>query len=87
MEFIQYVMLTVAPIRGWFLVTSVLLRGELVDERGARCAAPVDPASSSCQATTVRPSALRTAASTRCRSARPTSGLKAAASSRFSASS
>jgi len=44
MEFIQYVMLTVAPIRGWFLVTSVLLRGELVDERGARCAAPVDPA-------------------------------------------
>jgi succinate dehydrogenase/fumarate reductase flavoprotein subunit len=36
MEFIQYVMLTVAPIRGYFLLTSVLLRGALVDETGAR---------------------------------------------------
>ncbi|OGK86913.1 MAG: hypothetical protein A2W08_10965 [Candidatus Rokubacteria bacterium RBG_16_73_20] len=44
MEFIQYVMLTVTTIRGWFLVTSVLLRGELLDEGGARFAARGDPA-------------------------------------------
>ncbi len=42
MEFIQYVMLTVAPIRGYFLLTSVVLRGTLVDETGARCAPESD---------------------------------------------
>lgn len=36
MEFIQYVILTVAPIRGYFILTSVLLHGELVDEGGGR---------------------------------------------------
>ena len=38
MEFIQYVMLTVAPLRGYFLLTSVLLDGALVDEGGTRWA-------------------------------------------------
>jgi len=42
MEFIQYVVLTAAPIRGYFLLTSVLLRGALVDEGGARFE-PADP--------------------------------------------
>ncbi len=32
MEFIQYVILTVAPIRGYFLLTHLLMRGELVDD-------------------------------------------------------
>lgn len=36
LEFIQYVMLTVAPIRGYFLLTGLLLRGSLVDEGGTR---------------------------------------------------
>ncbi len=43
MEFVQYVMLTMAPIRGYFFVTSVLLRGQLVDEGGARFTTSVDP--------------------------------------------
>ncbi len=44
MEFIQYVMLTVAPIHGYFLVTSVLLRGQLVDEGGSRFTRAADAA-------------------------------------------
>jgi succinate dehydrogenase/fumarate reductase flavoprotein subunit len=44
MEFIQYVMLTVAPIRGYFLLSSVLLRGRLVDEDGAGFVPDADPA-------------------------------------------
>jgi L-aspartate oxidase len=42
-EFIQYVMLTVAPIRGFFLLTSALLSGALVDEGGLRWTPGVDP--------------------------------------------
>lgn len=44
MEFIQYVMLTVAPIRGYFLLSSILACGALRDEGGQRFAAPADPA-------------------------------------------
>ena len=43
MEFIQYVMLTVAPIRGYFLLSGVLLRGQLVDADGARFVPGGDP--------------------------------------------
>lgn len=44
MEFIQYVTLTVAPIRGYFLLTSLLLRGRVRDESGAEAPAAGDPA-------------------------------------------
>ena len=43
MEFIQYVMLTVAPIRGYFLLTSALLAGTLADEGGLRWTPGADP--------------------------------------------
>jgi len=43
MEFVQYVMLTVAPIRGYFLLTSLLMRGTLVDDAGDRFGADRDP--------------------------------------------
>jgi len=42
MEFIQYVILTVAPIRGFFLLSGILLRGQLVDEGGTRFDPGVD---------------------------------------------
>ncbi len=44
-EFIQYVILTVAPIRGYFLLTYLLMQGELMDEGGARFTLGVDVAS------------------------------------------
>ncbi|MBI3079058.1 MAG: FAD-binding protein [Deltaproteobacteria bacterium] len=47
MEFIQYVALTVGPIRGYFLLTSLLMQGELLDEEGARFQPPGEVASAS----------------------------------------